>query len=148
MTVFRFRLQQVLDLREKQERHLATQLAAALHAEQIARDALESLRAERDAGAEGARQGPSRSVGELTNTAFILQQLDGQITDANDTVSAANNSVSEVKEAFTAAFKDRRILDRLRERHEETYRVTAEQTDRRAMDDIALSRFVHNDNGQ
>jgi len=53
-----------------------------------------------------------------------------------------------VQEALTAAFKDRRVLDRLRERHEETYRATAEQTDRRAMDDIALSRFVHNDNGQ
>jgi flagellar FliJ protein len=145
--MFRFRLQQVLDLRETQERHLATQLAAALTAEQAAREALDSLQAERDAGAEGARQSRSHSVGELTNVAFILQQLDGQITDASDTVSAANDSVSQVKEAFTAAFKDRRILDRLRERHEQTYRVTAEQTDRRAMDDIALSRFVHNDNG-
>jgi flagellar protein FliJ len=146
--MFRFRLQQVLDLREKQERHLATQLVAALDAEQAAKSALEGLRAERDAGGERTQDGRGRSVGELTNLAFIMQQLDGQITDANDTVSAANNSVSQVKEALTAAFKDRRVLDRLRERHEETYRVTAEQTDRRAMDDIALSRFVHNDNGQ
>ncbi|SRR5665213_1319085 len=146
--MFRFRLQQVLDIREEQERHLATQLAAALGAEQAAKDALDGLRAEREAGAEGAQDGQSHSVGELTNLAFIMQQLDGQITDANDIVSAANNSVSQVKEALTAAFKDRRVLDRLRERHEETYRVTAEQTDRRAMDDIALSRFVHNDNGQ
>lgn len=146
--MFRFRLQQVLDLREKQERHLATQLAAALTAERAAKEALDCLRAERDAGAESPQNGNSHSVGELTNLAFILQQLDGQITDANDIVSAANDSVSQVKEALTTAFKDRRVLDRLRERHEETYRVTAEQTDRRAMDDIALSRFVHNDNGQ
>ncbi|HEY8310511.1 MAG TPA: flagellar FliJ family protein, partial [Gemmatimonadaceae bacterium] len=85
---------------------------------------------------------------ELTNLAFILQQLDGQISSANQVVSAANEAVSEVQEALTTAFKNRRVLDRLRERHEETYRVTSEQTDRRAMDDIALSRFVHNDNGQ
>lgn len=146
--MFRFRLQQVLDLREKQERNLATQLASALGAEQAAREALDGLRAERVAGAEGAQDGRAHSVGELTNLAFVLQQLDGQITDANDIVSAANDSVSQVKEALTAAFKDRRVLDRLRERHQETYRVTAEQTDRRTMDDIALSRFVHNDNGQ
>lgn len=146
--MFRFRLQQVLDLREKQERNLASQLAAALGAERAAKEALDGLRAEREAGAEGAHDGRSHSVGELANVAFIMQQLDGQIASANDIVSAANDSVTQVQEALTAAFKDRRVLDRLRERHEETYRVTTEQTDRRAMDDIALSRFVHNDNSQ
>jgi flagellar protein FliJ len=146
--MFRFRLQQVLDLREKQERHLATQLVAAVSAEQEARKALDGLQAERNAGAEGVLDGQPHSVGELANLAFIMRQLDDRISGANDVVSAANDSVSEVKEALTAAFKDRRVLDRLRERHEETYRATAEQTDRRAMDDIALSRFVHHDNGQ
>jgi flagellar protein FliJ len=146
--MFRFRLQQVLDLREKQERHLATQLAAAMGAEREAKNALNGLRAEREAGSEAIKDGQSHSGGELANLAFMMQQLDDRIAGANDTVSAANNSVSQVQEALTAAFKDRRVLDRLRERHEETYRATAEQTDRRTMDDIALSRFVHNDNGQ
>ena len=143
--MFRFRLQQVLDLRERQERHLAGQLAAAMGAEHAAKEALDGLRAERESGAGGDHAGQSHSVGELANVAFIMQQLDGQIACANDMVSAANDSVARVQEALTAAFKDRRVLDRLRERHEETYRVTTEQTDRRAMDDIALSRFVHND---
>lgn len=146
--MFRFRLQQVLDLREKQERHLATQLASALGAERAAKDTLNGLRAERNAGAEGVQDGQAHSVGELANLAFIMQQLDDRIAGANDVVSAANDSVSQVQEALTTAFKDRRVLDRLRERHEETYRATTEQTDRRTMDDIALSRFVHNDNGQ
>lgn len=146
--MFRFRLQQVLDLREEQERHLASQLATAVGAEQAAKAALEGLRAERAAGTEGMPGGRSRSVGELTNVAFIMQQLDGQIANASEMVNAANDSVSQVQDALTAAFKDRRVLDRLRERHEEDYRVTAEQTDRRTMDDIALSRFVHNDTDQ
>lgn len=146
--MFRFRLQQVLDLRASQERDLATQLAAALGAEHTAKEQLDGLRAERDAGAERAQDGRAHSVGELTNLAFIMQQLDDQIIDAHSIVSAANSSVSQVKEALTAAFRDRRVLDRLRERHEETYRVVAENADRRTMDDIALSRFVHNDNSQ
>lgn len=146
--MFRFRLQQVLDLRQKQERHLASQLAQAIGAEQAAKEALDGLRAEREAGSESSPAGQSRSVGELANVAFIMQQLDGQIANANEIVCAANSSVSQVQEALTAAFKDRRVLDRLRERHEEDYRVTAEQSDRRTMDDIALSRFVHNENGQ
>jgi flagellar FliJ protein len=146
--MFRFRLQQVLDLREKQERSLASQLATAIGAEREAKEALDGLRAKRDAGSDGVQSGKSHSVGELANLAYMMQQLDDRIAGANDVVCAANDSVSQVKEAFNAAFKDRRVLDRLRERHEETYRVTAEQTDRRTMDDIALSRFVHNDNEQ
>ena len=92
--------------------------------------------------------GAPRSVGELTTLAFVLQQMDGQITDANEVVNAANEGVSQFQEAFNTAFKDRRVLDRLRERHEESHRVIAEQTDRRTIHDIALSRFVHNDNTQ
>ena len=146
--MFRFRLQQVLDLRESQERQLATQLATALDAERAAKDALDGLRAERVAGAEAVQDGQAHSVGELATLAYIMQQLDDRIAGVTDEVSAANVSVSHVQEALTAAFKDRRVLDRLRERHEETYRATSEQTDRRTMDDVALSRFVHNDNDQ
>lgn len=146
--MFRFRLQQVLELREKQERHLATQLATAQDVERAAKNALAGLRAERESGTDGIRDGEAHSVGELATLAFIMQQLDDRIAGASDDVSAANDSVSQVKEAFTAAFKDRRVLDRLRERHEETYRAAADQTDRRTMDDIALQRFVHNDNDQ
>jgi flagellar export protein FliJ len=50
-----------------------------------------------------------------------------------------------VKDALTTAFQDRRVLDRLRERHQETYRADTEQTDRRTMDDIALNRFTQAD---
>lgn len=146
--MFRFRLQQVLDLREKEERDLATQLAAAVSAERLAKEALDGLRAERETGAEGVQGQSSHSVGELANAAFLMQQLDGQIESASEVVSTATDDVVHAKAALTEAFKDRRVLDRLRDRHEETYRVTAAQTDRRAMDDIALSRFVHNDNDQ
>lgn len=146
--MFRFRLQQVLDLRQKEERDLATQLAAAVGAERSAKEVLDGLLAERETGAEGVQSQCSHSVGELANVAFLMQQLDGQIESASETVNAASDGVVQAKAALTEAFKDRRVLDRLRDRHEETYRVTAAQTDRRTMDDIALSRFVHHDNDQ
>lgn len=139
--MFRFRLQQVLDLREKQERQIASQLANALGAERAAQATLEDLRALRTAGAEGAVASP-RSVGELTNLAFILAQMDGQIANASDAVAAAGETVAEMKTALTAAFQDRRVLDRLRDRQAESHRTTEGQIDQRAMDDIALTRYT------
>ncbi len=140
--MFRFRLQQVLDIREKQEQQLATQLVQALGYERDAQGTLDDLRAIRDAGIDLPTPGMARSVGELFNNAFLLGALDGQIANASDAVDTAGHNVMEVKEALTGALQERRILDRLRDRHQESHRISEEQTDRRTMDDIALTRFT------
>ena len=142
--MFRFRLQQVLDLREQHERALASQLAQAMGAEREAQAALEGLRAVRTASGE-AVMGGSHSIGELTNLAFILDRLDGQIANASDAVTAAGQTVAQMKDAVTAAFQDRRVLDRLRDRHAESHRVAEGQIDQRTMDDIALTRYTQQD---
>lgn len=144
--MFRFRLQQVLDLREQAERVLASQLVQALDVERSAQAQLEGLQvARRVSGEQASGAGRMRSVGELSNLAFVLQQLDGQIESAADTVNAAGEAVTHAKEALTVAHQDRRVLDRLRERHAEDHRISEEQLDRRTMDDIALTRYTHHD---
>lgn len=143
--MFRFRLQQVLDLREERERDLATQLVRALGEERDAQGTLDDLCAIREAGIDLPAPGESRSVGQLANLAFILQQMDGQIANASDAVEAAGSNVSEVKIALTGALQDRRVLDRLRDRHHESHRLSEEQMDRRTMDDIALTRYTQSE---
>lgn len=142
--MFRFRLQQVLDLREKHERELASQLVDALGHEQYAQTTLDDLRAIREAGIDLPAPGAARSVGELSNMAFLRGALEGQIANASDAVDVAGNAVLEVKEALTGALQDRRILDKLRDRHEASHRMSEERMDRRTMDDIALSRHSQN----
>jgi flagellar FliJ protein len=144
--MFRFRLQQVLNLREQRQTEIATQLARALSVEQDAKEQLDDLQTTRLASAAlAAENGQGRSIGELTNLAFIMEQLDEQIATATDAVYAASEAVTNVKNALTVAFQNRRVLDRLRERHEEDYRASEEQQDRRTMDDIALSRYALGD---
>jgi flagellar FliJ protein len=139
--MFRFRLQQVLDLREQHERALATQLAQAMGAEREAQATLDGLRAVRVANGAAGASG-THSIGELTNLAFILDHLDGQIASANDAVTAASQTVAQMKDAVTAAFQDRRMLDRLRDRQAEAHRTAEGQLDQRTMDDIALTRYT------
>jgi len=50
--------------------------------------------------------------------------------------------VGEREGLLRAAFRDRRTLDRLRERHQDAWRAGAAATDRQLMDEIALSRFA------
>lgn len=142
--MFRFRLQQVLDLREKHERQLASQLVQAIGHERYAQTTLDDLRAIREAGIDLPAPGAARSIGELSNMVFLQGALDGQIATASDAVDVAGGAVLEVKEALTGALQDRRVLDKLRDRHEATHRLSEEQLDRRTMDDIALSRHTQN----
>ncbi len=142
--MFRFRLQQVLDLREARERELASQLVDAMTSERAAKAQLDGLQAARRANAEQVSEsGTARSVGELASIAFVIQQLDGHIESAHDQVNSASWNVTQVQGALTSAHQDRRILDRLRERHQEDHRAAAEHHDRQTMDDLAITRYMH-----
>jgi flagellar FliJ protein len=141
--MFRFRLQQVLDLREKRERALALQLVQAMSAEQAAQKQLDDLNAARHANVSlAAESGQMRPVGELASLAFVIQQLDGHIENAKKVVTAAAQEVSQVQGALATAHKDRRVLDRLRERHQNEHRAEVEHRDRQIMDDLAITRYM------
>lgn len=143
--MFHFRLQQVLDLREQRERHLATQLVRAMGLEHAAREALDRLRTAREAGGILVAAGQHRSVGELANAALLLQHLDGHIENAGEAVTTAGTAVTQTQDALTVALQNRRVLDRLKERDAQSFRATTEHSERREMDDVALARYVQHD---
>lgn len=141
--MFRFRLQQVLDLREKSERALALQLVQALNAEQAAKDELRELQSARFSNAaQASESGNMRSVGELANLAFVIQKLDNHIVEAGDLVQTSSAAVSQVQQDLTTAHQGRRVLDRLKERQSDFHKTAAEQRDRHTMDELAISRHV------
>lgn len=142
--MFKFRLQRLLELRERREQEKAVELAQAEAAVADARAALASLEAVRTIGRErlhAAHAGEGR-VGELRNLAFVLEQLDHQLSAAAESVSAAETQSAAVRQELGAAHVERRVLDRLRDRHQADWRGLAEQADRQTMDTIALARFA------
>ena len=146
--MFRFRLQRILELRERKQRDAATALASAqLDADQ-AREAQARLAAARATLAEstvpGAPSAPAdaASVGTLRNLHFLLAQLDSHVASAASAADVAAQAVAKRQDELRTAFQERRTLDRLRERHEETWRATLSATDRQQMDEIALTRFT------
>jgi flagellar protein FliJ len=143
MSAFRFRLQRVLELRERVEQTAAARLAAARDEADAAGRALESLHALRAAGVgEIAAAHGARTAGQMQNLTFLIDRLDGRLEAARGASAAADAAVREREGEFTAAFQERRVLDRLRERREEEWRAETGGEDRRRMDEIALSRFV------
>lgn len=147
---FRFRLQRVLDLRARTERDAATALVAAQDGAALARAEQARLEASRAELAErmtlgmaggAAAPGGSASVGELRNMHVLLEHLDRHVGAAAAQTAQADHMVQARETALRAAYRERRTLDRLRERHQEQWQADAAAADRTLMDEIALTRF-------
>ena len=143
--MFRFSLQRVLELKARREEAAATELARTRAGAEEARCAREGLEAAKEEGvrqAMGARHGGKPTVGELRNAGFLLQQMEGRIEHARQAESAAEAKVEASMAALTAASQERRVLDRLREKHLEGWQAEQSHADRQTMDAIALTRFT------
>jgi flagellar export protein FliJ len=144
VSLFKFPLQRLLDLRAKRQDEIARQLAQA-------RTVADSKRATRDELAEARTTGQSQisdahaagpTVGEIASRSYALTQLDQRIAAVSDELKAAESNVDKVHGALTGALQDKQVLDRLRLRMLEAYRATESNKDRTTMDAIALQRFA------
>ena len=144
MSLFKFPLQRLLDLRAKRQDEIARQLAQARTAADNTRATRDELAAAKSAGqaqmSEVQASGPT--VGEIASRAYALNQLDQRLAAASDALKAAEAHVDLVHNALTGALQDKQVLDRLRERMLEAYRTTENHKDRTTMDAIALQRFA------
>ena len=145
MSLFKFPLQRLLDLRAKRQDEIARQLAQARTAADTTRATRDELAAAKSVGqaqnSEVQAAGPT--VGEIASRAYALNQLDQRLAAASDALKAAESHVDQVHNALTGALQDRQVLDRLRGRMLEAYRTTENNKDRSTMDAIALQRFAH-----
>lgn len=161
--MFRFRLQRVLDLRERRAREATTALSSAQSHAAQARDEEAGLVAARDTlaaraapgvagGAAGGAAAPSAretnapvessNVGTLRTLHFLLGRLDERVAAAATRTAAAERVVLQREDALRAAYRDQRALDRLRERQHATWRATVAAAEQQRMDEIALTRFT------
>lgn len=141
--MFKFRLQRVLELREKAEQAKARALASAQDAAEVAhkeRAALATLHAESRASIDDAQRAEPR-IGHLQQLGYVLQSLDERLETAGESVRAADDMVVNARKSLEGAARDRRVLDRLKGRHVEQWRNEETQKDRIGMDEIALARF-------
>lgn len=140
---FKFRLQRVLDLREQQEQAKARALASARDVAETAHRAKDEIAQLRDASKQqitvAASSGPR--VGHLHQLDFVLASLDERVILAADAARLADDDVQSAQTLLESAARDRRILDRLKVRHADTWREESAQKDRVAMDEIALAQF-------
>jgi len=140
---FKFRLQRILELREQHEQAKARALGVArdnADAAHLAKDEIASLRDHsKQQITTTANSGPR--IGHLHQLGFVLASLDQRVLLAADAAKLADDDVEKAQGMLAEAARDRRVLDRLKSRHADTWRADNAQKDRVAMDEIALAQF-------
>jgi flagellar FliJ protein len=149
MSAFKFRLQQVLDLREQHEKQVAAKLAEAEVAADEARIAQKALETIRESGSQALRSahGSEPTIGQLKTIGYVIEQLNHHILDAQSRVEMAEQLVTQARTDLTSALQARRVLSRLRDRHFENWKADENALQTRQMDELALSRFARRING-
>ncbi len=142
MSPFDFSLQKILELREREEEESSRKLAEAREEADKARQLHTDLRAERDAGR--ARMALANwvggAVGHLQNLVDVVDSVDAQVTAAETECGQAEEQVEESIEAVKKVARERKIIDRLRERRLHKWRIEQAENERKTMDELALSR--------
>jgi flagellar FliJ protein len=148
MSAFKFRLQQVLDLREQHEKQVAAKLAEAESAADEARVAQRALETIRQSGSNALRtaHGNEPTIGQLKTIGYVIEQLNHHIVEAQSKVETAEQVVTQARSDLTSALQARRVLSRLRDRHFENWRAEDNAQQMRQMDELALTRFARRGN--
>ena len=149
MTGFRFRLQTVLELRERKELESAKGLVDARTEAEVACRAREDLEAVREAGRTllTDAHGAGGAVGHLQNMAYVLGRMDQKIEDAQAACQQADEHVVDKIKSYHMAFQQRKTIDRLKERKFDQWRAEEIKHERKTMDEVALTRHGRDDMG-
>jgi flagellar export protein FliJ len=142
MAKFRFRLQPVLDVRERALTERRRELAASLRERDDAAAALTALEADRATQRDALTREHRRFAGDELRAAYAhLAYLDRAIDDQAVRVAACGAEVERAQAKLVAADTDRKVLETLRARRLEAFAADAAQVEQREADDQNARRY-------
>jgi flagellar FliJ protein len=142
MTKFRFRLDRLLDLRSRKERQQAETLGRALRDENAKREALEQAQERLGTAREQAVPEPGHltAAGTLHNLGLTVAAAMTRRDAAAVSQSEAEKALESERERYEAAQRDRRVIERLREKRLEDWTRDTDRKEQQELDGLALDR--------
>jgi flagellar FliJ protein len=136
MKRFRFNLDKLLELRQYYEREAELALARAMVELQSIQERLEKLAEERSETAD-ERFRPGRSVAQIQATDLYILRLDKTKEVLLEAAAKAELVVAEKRQAYIEASRDRKVLDKLREKRLKEYKYQLSLEEIKTVDDIS-----------
>lgn len=148
MAKFKFRLQNILDIKlklETQEKTNFSMAIAALHNEE---EKLQKLHLQKEAYEDEYRRVSSGklNVRELKFAKDNIEYIKGRIIEQNDAVNYAKRNVEIARFRMNEAIKERKIYEKLREKAFEDFLHEENEGEKKEIDQLVSFRY--NDKGK
>jgi flagellar FliJ protein len=142
--MFRFRFETVLNQRRLAEEILQKDLAEAQRELSAERAALRGKRNARRLCLLDLQRRRSKGfrAPEILIYAPYLERMDDEIEFQLKRVAAAERKVNQTRLAVIEAMKNRKILDKLKEKARDRHRQTLDERERKFVDDVASRQHV------
>ena len=137
MKAFSFGLEKVLNLRKFYEDEAKIELGRAIGVLADLENRIAMLVREY-ARAAAAQFAPGNSAALMQQYMFYLQRLDYIKEHLLKEAALAELKVAEAREAFLEASKDRKVLDKLKEKRQKEYRKTLFAEETKTLDDMRV----------
>jgi flagellar FliJ protein len=133
---FAFELEKLLELRTRREREAEIALGRAAAAVNALEGQLRDLARERQAGAAG-RFAPGNRAADILVYERYLRRLDQTREKLLAEAARAELALGEARELFIEASREKKVLEKLRERRLGEYRRQARREEAQILDDVA-----------
>lgn len=137
MASFSFSLQSVLNIRIQTEDNLKNELGKAMQLLELEKQKLSELERELDGLVnEFNRKTKKTTVRKLIEVKEYLSLLDSKIKRQKENVNSAMLNVDKIREELLKAVKERKILEKLRDRKYEEYLLEQKRLEQKTNDEI------------
>lgn len=146
---FKFRLGRLLALRERAQDRAATALAESLSvAARIEETRSETARIGSDARLRMLGEvGDAHQVGDAAAMQWLSDCADARVASLADALSAAEVEAERCRAELMLRTREKRVLERLREKQAQDHREEHGRIAQAAMDDVALRITTDRNNG-
>ena len=143
MKTFKFSLEKILDLRKHFENEAKIELGRAVSVLAELESRLYALGAERDRAA-AAQFSPGNNAALMQQYMFYLLRLDNEKEALLKETAMAELKVEEARNAYIEASRDRKVLDKLKEKRQNEYARNAHSEEAMMLDDITSCARAQN----
>ncbi len=144
MRAFRFPLQRVLDARKHREDLRKKQLAAAKEAELAEKERLRLL--ERDSeqlrSELGCHVGRVVKASEMAMLYAYSRRLDRDLAQQEEVARQAAEQVAQKREELLASTKEKKVLEKLKERMRDRHEIEAGREEQAHLDEVAARLYA------
>jgi len=138
MKRFIFNLEKVLNLREYRERETEIELGRAVSSLTLIENQMKAAAVEKSRAAS-LQFSPANSALVMRSYEFYLRRLEAEEDRLEKEAALAEIQVEEARDAYLDASRERKVLDKLKEKREKEYRKEALREETGVLDDIAGS---------